>query len=54
MEKRIRISTHGRVTIPKILRDKLNILDGQPIVVRSVAERRELVIEILPTMSDYK
>ncbi|MGI0079238.1 MAG: hypothetical protein ACRECH_06405 [Nitrososphaerales archaeon] len=54
MEKRIRISTHGRLTIPKMFRDGLSIPDGQPIVVRSVPDKRELVIEILPTMSDYK
>ena len=54
VEKRIRISTQGRLTIPKIFRERMNIPDGQPIIVRSVPERREIVIELLSTMADYK
>ena len=54
MEKKIRVSTHGRLTIPKIFRDRMNIPDGQPVIVKSTGEQRQIIIEILPTMSDFK
>lgn len=53
MEKRIRISTQGRLTIPKIMRDSMKIDDGQAVIIRSVQQKKEIVIELLPTMSDY-
>lgn len=54
MEKKIRVSTHGRLTIPKIFRDRMNIPDGQPIIVKSTGEKRQIIIEILLTMGDFK
>ncbi len=54
MEKHIRVSTQGRLTIPKPIRDSLRISDGQPVVVRSNAEKREIVIVLQPSISDYK
>jgi hypothetical protein len=54
MEKRIQVSTHGRITIPKILRDLLKIPDGQPVIIRSVPGKRELVIELQPTIGDFR
>jgi|GEM_PF-1768500 AbrB family looped-hinge helix DNA binding protein len=53
MEKRIRISTQGRLTIPKKIRDALNISDGQPILVRSSKDTKQIVIEILPTINEF-
>lgn len=53
VEKRIRVSTQGRLTIPKILRDSLKISDGQSIIVKSVEGKRELIIELTPTMNDF-
>jgi AbrB family looped-hinge helix DNA binding protein len=53
MEKRIRVSTQGRLTIPKIIRDKMRIQDGQSVIIRSDSEKRELVIELIATMSDF-
>ena len=53
MEKRIRISTQGRLTIPKILRDLLDIKDGQAIIIKSVSGKKELKIELLSTMMDF-
>jgi AbrB family looped-hinge helix DNA binding protein len=54
MEKRIRVSTQGRITIPKIIRERANVQDGQPIIVRTVPDKREIIIEILSTMADFK
>ena len=54
MERHIKVSTQGRLTIPKQIRDSLKISDGQPIVVRSNAEKREIVIVLQPSISDYK
>lgn len=53
MEKRIRVSTQGRLTIPKIIRDSLRIEDGQPIIIKTVQGKRELLIELMATMRDY-
>jgi bifunctional DNA-binding transcriptional regulator/antitoxin component of YhaV-PrlF toxin-antitoxin module len=54
LEKRIRVSTQGRITIPKLFRDTLKVPDGQPILIRTVPDKKEIVLEILATMSDYK
>jgi AbrB family looped-hinge helix DNA binding protein len=54
LEKQIKVSTQGRLTIPKQIRDALGIRDGQPITVRTSSDRRELIVEILPTMLDYE
>ena len=54
LEKRIRVSTQGRITIPKVFRDTLKVPDGQPLLIRTVPDKKEIVLEILPTMSDYK
>ncbi len=32
----------------------MGIRDGQPITIRSDASKRELIIDLLPTMTDYK
>ncbi|MCL4518312.1 MAG: AbrB/MazE/SpoVT family DNA-binding domain-containing protein [Thaumarchaeota archaeon] len=54
MERRIRVSTQGRITIPKAMRDKLKLMDGQPIVLRSDDGIREILLQIQPTMTDYE
>ncbi len=54
MEKNVRISTHGRLTIPKQMRDSLSITDGQPILIKVDLIHKALVIEILPKISDFK
>ena len=54
MEKHIKISTQGRMTIPKQIRDSLRISDGQAILVKSNLEKREIVIVLQPSISDYK
>ena len=54
LEKHIKVSTQGRLTIPKQIRDSLRISDGQPILVRSNSEKREIVIVLQPSISDYK
>jgi AbrB family looped-hinge helix DNA binding protein len=53
MEKRIHISTQGRLTIPKMIRDSLKIQDGQPVIIRTIQGKRELMIELMTTMADY-
>ena len=53
LEKRIRVSTHGRLTIPKAIRDVMKIEDGQPVIIRSVQDKREIVIELMVTISEY-
>ncbi|MDG6996807.1 MAG: hypothetical protein JRN52_12865 [Nitrososphaerota archaeon] len=53
MEKRIRISTQGRITIPKVMRDRLKLKDGQPIVIRSDEAGREILLKIQPTITEY-
>jgi len=53
MERHIRVSTQGRLTIPKPIRDSLRISDGQPVVVRSNRDRREIVIVVQPVISDF-
>jgi AbrB family looped-hinge helix DNA binding protein len=53
MEKRIRVSTQGRLTIPKQIRNSMKIEDGQPIIIKSVEGKRELVIELMSTMGDF-
>ena len=54
MEKHIRVSTQGRLTIPKQIRDSLRISDGQPIVISSNVEKKEITIILQPSISDYK
>jgi AbrB family looped-hinge helix DNA binding protein len=54
MEKHIKVSTQGRLTIPKQIRDSLRISDGQPIVVRTNSTKREIILVLQPTMSDFK
>ena len=54
MEKHIKVSTQGRLTIPKQIRESLRIADGQPIIIRSDHSKREIVIQLQPTISDYK
>jgi len=54
LEKHIKISTQGRLTIPKQIRDSLRISDGQAILVKSNLEKREIVIVLQPSISDYK
>ncbi|HZW56094.1 MAG TPA: AbrB/MazE/SpoVT family DNA-binding domain-containing protein [Nitrososphaerales archaeon] len=53
-EKHIKVSTQGRITIPKQLRDRLKIRDGQPIAIRPDPTMKGLVIELLPMITDYK
>lgn len=53
MEKRIRVSTQGRVTIPKDFRKALRISDGQPLLIRTDAAKREIVLVLQPTISDF-
>jgi AbrB family looped-hinge helix DNA binding protein len=54
MDKQIRISTHGRLTIPKKIRDSLRVEDGQPVLVRSDSAKREITLVLQPVMSDYR
>ncbi|MGA2876078.1 MAG: AbrB/MazE/SpoVT family DNA-binding domain-containing protein, partial [Nitrososphaerales archaeon] len=54
MEKHIKVSTQGRLTIPKQIRDSLRISDGQPVVMRTNSAKREIILILQPTMSDYK
>ncbi len=54
MEKHIKVSTQGRLTIPKQIRDSLRISDGQPVVMRTNSAKREIIMILQPTMSDYK
>jgi AbrB family looped-hinge helix DNA binding protein len=54
LEKRIKVSTQGRLTIPKEMRDSMKISDGQPILVRSDLQRREIIIIVQPTIADFK
>ena len=54
LEKRIRISTQGRITIPKEIRDRLGIEDGQPVIVRTTESRKEVMIELQPKLTDFK
>ena len=42
MEKHIKVSTQGRLTIPKQIRDSLGISDGQPLVMRTNSAKREI------------
>ncbi|MGI0091199.1 MAG: hypothetical protein ACREBS_05775 [Nitrososphaerales archaeon] len=53
MEKHIKVSTQGRLTIPKQIRDLMRISDGQPIVIRTNSARREVVLELQPTIADF-
>ncbi|MHB1868933.1 MAG: AbrB/MazE/SpoVT family DNA-binding domain-containing protein [Nitrososphaerales archaeon] len=54
MEKHIKVSTQGRLTIPKQIRDSLRIADGQPVVIRTNSAKKEIILQLQPTMSDYK
>jgi AbrB family looped-hinge helix DNA binding protein len=54
LEKHIKVSTQGRLTIPKQIRDSLKISDGQPVVVKSNSEKREIIIQLQPVISDYR
>jgi AbrB family looped-hinge helix DNA binding protein len=54
LEKHIKVSTQGRLTIPKQIRDSLRISDGQPVVIRLDRQKREIVIILQPVISDYK
>jgi bifunctional DNA-binding transcriptional regulator/antitoxin component of YhaV-PrlF toxin-antitoxin module len=54
MEKKIKVSTQGRITIPQILRKSMKIMDGQPVMIRSEPAKREIIIELLPTITDYE
>ena len=54
MEKHIKVSTQGRLTIPKQIRDSLRIGDGQPVVIRTNSAKKEIILQLQPTMSDYK
>lgn len=53
VERHIRVSTQGRITIPKAIRDRLKIRDGQPLVVRTDEKQREILLVIQPTISEY-
>ena len=53
MEKRIRVSTQGRLTIPKLMRELMKIEDGQAIIIKSIEGKREIVIELMSTMNDF-
>lgn len=54
MEKRIRISTQGRITIPKAMRDRLKLKDGQAIVILSDEVGREILLKIQPMITEYQ
>jgi AbrB family looped-hinge helix DNA binding protein len=53
VEKQIRVSTQGRITIPKTIRDLLKIQEGQPLVLKADSGKREILILVEPTISDY-
>lgn len=54
MEKQIKISTQGRLTIPKQIRELLSIKDGQPVLIRSDSARKEIRLLLQPVISDYR
>jgi len=55
LEKKIKISTQGRLTIPKQIRDIMKISEGQPILVRtSDSSKNEIIIQLLPKLTDFK
>ncbi|MDG6922303.1 MAG: hypothetical protein JRN67_03300 [Nitrososphaerota archaeon] len=54
MEKHIRMSTQGRLTIPKQIRDAMRIRDGQPFVIKTDSFKREIILELQPTIADFK
>ena len=54
MEKQIKISTQGRLTIPKQIRELLSIVDGQPVIIRSDSGRKEILLLLQPVISDYR
>ena len=54
MEKQIKISSQGRLTIPKQIRELLRIREGQPVLVRSDSARKEIVLVLQPVIPDYK
>ena len=54
MEKHIKVSTQGRLTIPKQIRDSFRIADGQPVVIRTNSAKKEIILQLQPTISDYK
>ncbi len=47
------MSTQGRITIPKPIRDTMKIEDGQSIIIKSVEGKRELLIELMSTINDF-
>ena len=54
MEKHIKVSTQGRVTIPKQIRDMLGIEDGQPLLIQTDSARKEITLIFQPTISDFR
>jgi len=54
LEKRTKVSTQGRLTIPKQIRDANGIKDGQPVIVKSGTSKREIVIELIPEITDFR
>jgi AbrB family looped-hinge helix DNA binding protein len=53
LERQIRVSTQGRVTIPKAIRDSLRIEDGQPLVLRTDSRKREILVIVESTIPEY-
>ena len=54
MEKRIRVTTQGRLTIPKQVRDMFGIKDGQPLLVETDSAKKEIILVLQPKISDYR
>lgn len=54
MEKHVRVSTQGRLTIPKQIRDLFGIKDGQALVIQTNTAKREIMLVLQPTISDFR
>jgi AbrB family looped-hinge helix DNA binding protein len=53
VERQIRVSTQGRITIPKTIRDLLKIEEGQPLALKADGHKREILVVVEPTISEY-
>ncbi len=46
----VRVDSKGRITIPMVVREALNIVEGMNLVLIADTERREIIISPIPSM----
>ncbi len=46
----VRVDSKGRITIPMVVREALNIVEGMNLVLIADTERREIIVSPIPSM----